>query len=43
MDYFQKDLNGTLIWNPVPGDDDETVLWQGDIIKGYAGGEGKLT
>ncbi len=42
MDNFQKDLNGTLIWNPMPGED-ETVLWQGGIVKGYAEGEGKLT
>lgn len=41
-DFYQKDKNGILIWNPAPGEDEE-VLWEGASDNGFAQGFGKLT
>lgn len=39
---FQRDINGVLVWNPQPADE-ETVLWEGPAVQNYAEGSGKLT
>ncbi len=39
---FVNDINGILIWNPVPAKG-ETVHWSGPAQGGYANGEGLLT
>jgi hypothetical protein len=39
---FVNDINGVLIWNPMPAEA-ETAHWSGDAKSGYAFGEGLLT